>query len=166
MRKTAGRIAAYTRRAASKTLSEMHCMFSRWIDIDPSRTKGMRKRLFCPIRTFRLFLSQVMSGNISCTETVQKALAWLCYHQGKMASQNNAGYCKARTRLRGQLLERFNGMMNTLLYYIARNTVPDRANRFEPRAKKRRPKNYQLLNKPQSEFKEIHHRNKYTKPLS
>lgn len=48
-----------------------------------------------------------------------------------------------------------------LLHYIAQAKVPDRPNRVEPRAKKRRPKNYQLLNKPRKEFKEIGHRNKY-----
>ena len=48
-----------------------------------------------------------------------------------------------------------------LLHYIAQAKVPDRPNRVEPRARKRRPKNYQLLNKPRHEFKEIMHRNKY-----
>lgn len=106
MRNTPGTTAAHLGYAASRTLSEMQCMFSGWINVGPSRTKGMRKRLFCPVRTFWLFLSQVISGNISCAETVQKALAWLCYHQGKRGSQNNAGYCKARIRLRGQLIKR------------------------------------------------------------
>ena len=48
-----------------------------------------------------------------------------------------------------------------LLHYISRDKVPLRPNRVEPRARKRRPKNYQLLNKPRREFKEIMHRNKY-----
>ena len=61
---------------------------------------------------------------------------------------------------------KFNGMMDAFLYYIAENIVPDRSNRYEPRARKRRAKNYQLLNKPRSEFKEIYHRNKYKKSLS
>lgn len=46
---------------------------------------------------------------------------------------------------------------------IARAPIPARPNRSEPRARKRRPKNYQLLNKPRHEFKEIQHRNRYTK---
>ena len=33
--------------------------------------------------------------------------------------------------------------------------------RNEPRAVKQRPKNYQLLNKPRHEMKEIQHRRKY-----
>jgi len=44
---------------------------------------------------------------------------------------------------------------------IAGNIAPERPGRSEPRAVKRRPKNYQLLNKPRHEMKEIPHRNKY-----
>lgn len=50
-----------------------------------------------------------------------------------------------------------------LLHAIARAPVPARPNRTEPRAKKRRPKNYQLLNKPRHLFTEIPHRNRYAK---
>lgn len=53
-----------------------------------------------------------------------------------------------------------------LLDSLADNPLPYRPNRVEPRARKRRPKNYQLLNKPRRLFKEILHRNKYTKVLS
>jgi hypothetical protein len=53
-----------------------------------------------------------------------------------------------------------------MLFYIAIDPIPHRPNRSEPRAKKRRPKNYQLLNKPRQTFKEIKHRNKYKKALS
>jgi hypothetical protein len=52
-----------------------------------------------------------------------------------------------------------------LLNSLAADPLPDRPNRVEPRARKRRPKNYQLLNKPRHIFKEIYHRNKYTKVL-
>ncbi len=49
-----------------------------------------------------------------------------------------------------------------LLYEsIAGNTVADRPGRSEPRAVKRRPKNYQLLTKPRHEMKEIKNRSKY-----
>ena len=50
-----------------------------------------------------------------------------------------------------------------LLHYLAADAIPCRPNRVEPRARKRRPKNYQLLNKPRDRFKEIPHRNKYKK---
>ncbi|MDP2865282.1 MAG: IS4 family transposase [Elusimicrobiota bacterium] len=55
-------------------------------------------------------------------------------------------------------------LYRAMLYYIAHDTVPFRPNRVEPRAKKRRAKNYQLLNKPRRLFKEIPHRNKYRRP--
>lgn len=48
-----------------------------------------------------------------------------------------------------------------MLLYIARNTIPHRPNRCEPRAIKRRPKPYQYLTQPRHLFKELPHRNKY-----
>jgi len=50
-----------------------------------------------------------------------------------------------------------------LLEVIARDEVPDRAGRREPRAVKRRPKAFPLLNKPRDKFKEIVHRNRHWK---
>jgi hypothetical protein len=53
-----------------------------------------------------------------------------------------------------------------MLAYIATDLVPLRPYRTEPRAKKRRPKGYQLLGRPRNQFKEIAHRNRYRKALS
>jgi hypothetical protein len=50
-----------------------------------------------------------------------------------------------------------------LLAIIARDQVPDRPGRREPRAVKRRPKPYQLLNRPRHLMKELQHRGKYRK---
>ena len=50
-----------------------------------------------------------------------------------------------------------------LLRSIARDLVPLRPNRTEPRAVKRRPKPYPLLNKPRRKFVEISHRSRYWK---
>ena len=50
-----------------------------------------------------------------------------------------------------------------LLEVIARDEVPERPDRREPRAVKRRPKPYQLLNRPRHAMKEIPHRSKYRK---
>ena len=44
---------------------------------------------------------------------------------------------------------------------IAQKLVPDRPNRGEPRAVKRRPKNYQLMTAPRHEMAEQSHRGKY-----
>lgn len=57
-------------------------------------------------------------------------------------------------------------LMRLLLHYVAYSSVPHRPDRSEPRAVKKRSKNYQLLNKPRHEFQEIPHRNKYKKSLS
>jgi len=40
-----------------------------------------------------------------------------------------------------------------LLRWIARDTLPDRPNRIEPRAVKRRPKGYDRLNRPRHEMR-------------
>jgi hypothetical protein len=52
-------------------------------------------------------------------------------------------------------------LINRLLQDIAGNLVPHRPGRLEPRARKRRPKNYQLLTHPRHEMKVIAHREKY-----
>jgi hypothetical protein len=50
-----------------------------------------------------------------------------------------------------------------LLINLVRDRVPLRPDRFEPRAIKRRPKPYPLLNRPRRQFKEIPHRTRYWK---
>jgi hypothetical protein len=54
-------------------------------------------------------------------------------------------------------------LLDRLLQVIARDRLPDRFGRTEPRAVKRRPKPYPLLNRPRGAFKEIPHRNRYWK---
>jgi hypothetical protein len=56
-----------------------------------------------------------------------------------------------------------NQLIVQLLEVIARDEVPHRPDRREPRAVKRRPKAFPLLNKPRDKFKEIAHRNRYWK---
>ena len=53
-----------------------------------------------------------------------------------------------------------------LLLYLARDPVPLRPGRQEPRVRKRRPKNYPLLTQSRHLFVEIPHKNKYKKRLS
>jgi Transposase DDE domain len=54
-------------------------------------------------------------------------------------------------------------LWDELVRSIAADKVPLRPGRTEPRAVKRRPKPYPLLNKPRSKFKEIRHRSRYRK---
>jgi hypothetical protein len=56
-----------------------------------------------------------------------------------------------------------NQLVVELLEVIARDQVPDRPDRLEPRAVKRRPKPYDRLNRPRHLMKEIRHRNRYRK---
>jgi hypothetical protein len=62
---------------------------------------------------------------------------------------------KARSKAQRQSL------CNELLQTIIRDLVPLRPHRQEPRAVKRRPKAYQLLNKPRHLFQEVPHRCRY-----
>ncbi len=66
-----------------------------------------------------------------------------------------------------KLREEKEACMNAFLELLASDTLPERmAPQIHPRAKKRRPKNYQLLTKPRHEFREIPHRHKYRKDLA
>jgi len=54
-------------------------------------------------------------------------------------------------------------LLEDFFYCVASDRIPQRPNRREPRAVKRRPKNYQLLTQPRSVFSEIRHRSHYHK---
>jgi hypothetical protein len=71
--------------------------------------------------------------------------------------QYSAAIAQARNRkIRRQL-------WHDLLLNLVRDLVPLRPNRQEPRALKRRPKPYPLLNRPRRRFVEISHRSRYWK---
>jgi hypothetical protein len=65
---------------------------------------------------------------------------------------------KARSKARREQI------CQDLLRTIWRDLLPLRPGRQEPRAVKRRPKAYPLLNRPRHRFKEIPHRSRYRKP--
>lgn len=54
-------------------------------------------------------------------------------------------------------------LLKDLLRVLARDLVPDRPGRREPRAVKRRPKPYPLLTKRRKSYREIAHRSRYRK---
>jgi hypothetical protein len=74
--------------------------------------------------------------------------------------QYSLAIAKARTKARAAEL------VKDLLRVLAQDLVPKRPGRKEPRAVKRRPKPYSLLNKHREIFEEIPHRHKYTKRSS
>ncbi len=57
-------------------------------------------------------------------------------------------------------------LIDDMLTLIARDLLPERPGRSEPRAKKRRPKNYQLLTKPRSHMGNLPHRNRTNRKSS
>jgi len=100
MRYSPGSLATCLSHVTQHSLSELTEVFGPWIDLPETFGQSQRRRLFCPLsRTFWLFLSEVLSTDRSCRESVRKALAWLALRSGKTASPNTAAYCKARARL-------------------------------------------------------------------
>ena len=71
--------------------------------------------------------------------------------------QYTAAIAGARSKKKRQEL------WNELVANIIRDLVPLRPGRREPRAVKRRPKPYPLLNKPRHQYKETPHRSRYRK---
>ena len=71
--------------------------------------------------------------------------------------QFSLAMARARSRKKQQQLRA------NLLEIIARDQVPKRPGRREPRAVKRRPKPYQWLNRPRHQMNELQHRSKYRK---
>jgi len=56
-------------------------------------------------------------------------------------------------------------LISDMLRLIALDTLPHRPGRSEPRAKKRRPKNFQLLTRPRHKMGNLPHRNRPTKTI-
>lgn len=70
-------------------------------------------------------------------------------------------FASAIAQARGR--KRQKHLLEKLLEVIARDRLPERFGRHEPRAVKRRPKPFPLLNRPRGTFKEVPHRNRYWK---
>jgi len=87
-------------------------------------------------------------NRLSFKGTLSKVRSWA--HELSMA--------KNKTALRK--------LTQALLFQIAFDPVPNRPNRVEPRAVKRRPKQYSRLIKPRREYQEIFHKNRYEKALT
>lgn len=71
--------------------------------------------------------------------------------------QFSAALAQARNRSKQKTL------LKTLLRAIAKDAVPERPGRREPRAVKRRPNPCAYLTKPRHKFKDLQHRNRYWK---
>lgn len=62
--------------------------------------------------------------------------------------------------------EKTKALIAQMLEKIAHEQIPERPGRSEPRVKKRRPKNYQIMTKPRSKMKPTPHRGKKTEKTS
>jgi hypothetical protein len=92
------------------------------------------------------------------SSTYNVGMEWLSFKGTVDATRQFAtAIAQARSRRKQKHL------IDQLVEVIARDQLPDRAGRSEPRARKRRPKPYPLLNRPRHKFKEIPHRNRYWK---
>jgi DDE family transposase len=63
-----------------------------------------RNRLFAPLVTLWVFLSQVLDPDPSCRQAVARFLAWRAAHGQPSCSADTGAYCKARQRLPEGLL--------------------------------------------------------------
>ena len=92
--------------------------------------------------------------------------ASLCYHvalhrlsfKGTVDTLRQWAPVIAATKAKSK---RRSALINALLWVIATDQIPLRPNRREPRAVKRRPKPFQLLNQPRHRQKDTPHRNKF-----
>lgn len=65
-----------------------------------------RERVFTPLTTLWVLLSQVTSADGSCREAVMRLVAFLSSRGEKPCSPNSGSYCKARKRLPEKVLSR------------------------------------------------------------
>lgn len=97
----------------------------------------------------------IMAEAISCFEAELERLSF------KGAVDALRQYSGALAQARSQKMR--NQLWQDLLLNLVRDRVPDRPDRYEPRAVKHRPKPFALLNKPRRQYREVCHRSKYSK---
>jgi len=83
------------------TLSQLGKVCAPWVPtrlLQPT-TRGTRRRLYPQGLTFWAFLSQVLSPESPCRETVRKVQAWYAIRRQPRPGSGTAAYCRARSRL-------------------------------------------------------------------
>ena len=65
-----------------------------------------RQRVYTPVVTLWMFLSQVLDADKSLQNAVNRAIAWLTVTGGAVPSSDTGAYSKARNRLPESLLQR------------------------------------------------------------
>jgi len=102
---------------------ELAVVVQTWLVLPNNFGGKTYNRLFSPVQTFWLFLSQVLDERGSCRETLHKYLAWLALQTGRSASSSTAAYCKARRRLKLEDLQGVHTLLvtNTQRHVTIRN---------------------------------------------
>jgi hypothetical protein len=84
----------------SCTPPEMVGILQEWLPSESMESEKIGPRnIFTSVRTFWLFLYQILAGNLSCEIMVQKTIAWLDPFLESTLSPNTSAYSQARTRL-------------------------------------------------------------------
>ena len=63
-------------------------------------------RIYSPLVTLWMFLSQVIDPDKSCHKAVSRVIAWLASVEEKKTSSDTSGYCQARKRLPENFLKK------------------------------------------------------------
>lgn len=87
------------------SFSEIVSLFGRFFSLESleERPKS-RERVFSDVRTFWMFLAQIIWGNLACDAIIQKAISWLESETKKEISPNTSGYTQARQRLPSSMI--------------------------------------------------------------
>ena len=89
----------------SYSLANLVSIFGSYLPVESMpASKSPRHRVFSYVRTFWLFLYQVLQGNLSLNEMVQHARVWLLATDNVSISPNTSAFSQARKRLPIQLL--------------------------------------------------------------
>jgi len=130
---------------------------------DLKTTMGMEQlRCQTPDMAEKELLAYLVAHNlIRCV--MAEAVATYCVNLERVSFKGSVDalrqYSNALSRARSQKMRR--QLWEDLILNLARDLVPYRPHRLEPRSLKRRPKNFGWLTKPRRKFKECLHRNRH-----
>ena len=100
-----------------QTLGGFALQFSAWIPQSflPDASVDQRKRAFTNEVTFWAWMSQIFSGNSSCSDAVSSVQAWRLKAKLSPISSKTTAYCKARLRLPLSLIESVSRQVRSVL---------------------------------------------------
>lgn len=99
------RLADICKRLRKSSLSELVSLFDPWIRHEQLVGGHVRKRQLPTHTTFWAFLSQILTRNCSCIQTVRPIQPCLAHQGVESLDITDSAYCQARARLPLELLE-------------------------------------------------------------